>query len=54
MGTGVIALEDSPSLLSGHFRVNTSVFVHPHQRKELRVLERCYKEHIISVGVFLR
>ena len=55
MGSGTIALGDNLAPLPWHLRVNldvedhfsTGVLIHPRQREGLRVLERCYEEHII-------
>ena len=52
MGNGAFALGDSLAPLPWHLRENlgpenTSVFKHPRQTEELRVLERCCKERII-------
>ena len=51
MVNGAIAFEYSLAPLPWHLRVNldvevTSVLVHPRQREELKVMERCYKPHI--------
>ena len=53
MENAAITLGDSLAPVPWYLRVNlgtedTSVLEHLRQRKELRVLEICFKEHIIS------
>ena len=53
MWDGTIALGDSHARVLCHLRLYlatevTSVLIHARQREGLRVLERYYKEHIVS------
>ena len=46
--TGVVNVGSSNIVLKSETVFANTILIHPHQRKELRVLERCFEERIIE------